>query len=84
MSDIKSKINIYCSSKYRQSDEQTYNFKVVIPDGLLKCANDELFTMDINYLYFYNSFYQCNLNYNHFQLWFYTSGGLPYMFQRIG
>ena len=83
MSDIKSKINIYCSSKYRQSDEQTYNFKVVIPDGLLECADDELFTMDINYLYFYNSFYQCNLNYNHFQLWFYTSGGLPYMLQDL-
>ena len=44
MSNIKSKINIYISSKYRQPDEQTSDFKVVIPDGLLKCARDEYFT----------------------------------------
>ena len=48
MSNIKSKINIYISSKYRQQDEQTSDFKVVIPDGLLKCARDEYFTLNIN------------------------------------
>ena len=83
MSNIKSKINIYISSKYRQQDEQTSDFKVVIPDGLLKCARDEYFTLNINCFYVYNTFYQCNANYNHFQLWFYTSGGLPYMFQDL-
>ena len=83
MSNIKSKINIYISSKYRQQDEQTSDFKVVIPDGLLKCARDEYFTLNCNCFYVYNTFYQCNANYNHFQLWFYTSGGLPYMFQDL-
>ena len=84
MSDsTKSKINIYCSSKYRQPDEQTYNFKCIIPDGLLKCRLDEGFTMDVNCFYAYNTFYNCNSNYNHFQLWFFTQGGLPYMYQDL-
>ena len=58
-SNIKSKINIYINSKYKQSDEQISNFKCVIPDGLLTCRNDEYFTMNINCFYVYNTFYNC-------------------------
>ena len=73
-SNIKSKINIYISSKYKQSDQQISNFKVVIPDGLLTCRHDEYFTMNINCFYVYNTFYNCSSNYNYFQLWFYNIG----------
>ena len=43
-----SKINIYVNSKNRKSGESPSNFSVIIPDGLLKCNNDEYFTLSIN------------------------------------
>ena len=39
-----SKINIYVNSKNRKSDETPSKFSIIIPDGLLKCNNDEFFT----------------------------------------
>ena len=43
-----SKINIYVNSKNRKSDETPSNFSVIIPDGLLKCNSDEVFTLAVN------------------------------------
>jgi len=65
-----SKINIYVNSKNRKSDETPSNFSVLIPDGLLKCNNDEYFTLSVNSFYCYNDFYQCNINSNSFNIIF--------------
>jgi hypothetical protein len=65
-----SKINIYVNSKNRKSDETPSNFSVIIPDGLLKCNNDEFFTLAVNSFYCYNDFYQCNNNCNSFNIIF--------------
>jgi hypothetical protein len=65
-----SKINIYVNSKNRKSDETPSNFSVMIPDGLLKCNNDEFFTLAVNSFYCYNDFYQCNNNCNSFNIIF--------------
>ena len=78
-STIKSKLNIYISSKYRQQDETVSNFKCVIPDGLLKCKTDEHFSLNVSAFYMYNTFFNCNSNYNHFQLIFTNSLGYDYM-----
>ena len=51
-----SKINIYVNSKNRKSDETPSNFSVIIPDGLIKCNNDEFFTLAVNSFYCYNDF----------------------------
>ena len=68
-----SKINIYVNSKNRKSDETPSNFSVIIPDGLLKCNNDEFFTLAVNSFYCYNDFYQCNNNCNSFNIIFKTN-----------
>ena len=65
-----SKINIYVNSKNRKSDETPSNFSVIIPDGLLKCASDEYFSLSVNSFYCYNDFYQCNINSNSFNIIF--------------
>ena len=65
-----SKKNIYVNSKNRKSDETPSNFSVIIPDGLLKCNNDEFFTLAVNSFYCYNDFYQCNNNCNSFNIIF--------------
>ena len=73
-----SKINIYVNSKNRKSDESPSNFSVIIPDGLLKCNNDEYFTLSVNSFYCYNDFYQCNINSNSFNIIFRNNSNAIY------
>ena len=72
------KINVYVHSKFWNPDESVSNFNVKIPDGLLKVQADEFFSLDVNCFHVYNTFYQCNVNSNHFQLIIRTPAGLIY------
>lgn len=74
-----SKINIYVSSKNRRVDESVSNFNVIIPDGLLKLNNDELFELSVISFCCSNSFYHCNNNTNKFQIIFRNNVGNLYM-----
>ena len=77
MSDCK--VNIYVHSKFRNTDETSSNFKVVVPDGLLKVGPNEYFSLDVNCFHMYNTIYQCNTNSNHFHLVFRRSDNSVYM-----
>ena len=72
---MNSKINIYINSSFRNTDETVNNFKVVIPDDLLKCNLNEYFIMNITSFSTFNTFCQCNANSNYFQLLYYNSTG---------
>lgn len=70
-----SKINVYINSSFRNTDETVSNFKVVIPDELLKCNSNEYFIMNVTAFSVYNTFNQCNSNSNHFQFLYYNLNG---------
>ena len=80
MSD-NSKINIYINSKNRRTDETSSNFNVIIPDGLLKCKNNEEFELSVISFNCVNSFYHCNNNCNKFQLIFRNNVNNIFMIQ---
>ena len=68
MSDLVNKVNVYIDSKNRTQDETTNKFKVIIPEGLLKCNQSEYFTLNVSCFNCFNTIYQCNTNSNSFQL----------------
>jgi len=74
-----SKINIYIDSKNRRVDESVSNFKVIIPDSLLKLSKDELFELSVISFCCSNSFYHCNNNNNKFQIIFRNNVGNIYL-----
>ena len=78
MSTSDCKINVYVHSKFRNADETVSNFNVKVPDGLLRVQPDEFFSLDVNCFHVYNTFYQCNVNSNHFQLIFRNQAGAVY------
>ena len=63
------KINIYINSKNRDSNEKISNFKVRIPQNLLRLSQGEYFTLNVNGFYCYNSWFNCIDGFNNeFQL----------------
>jgi len=70
MSDLVNKVNVYIDSKNRTQDETTNKFKVIIPEGLLKCNQSEYFTLNVSCFNCFNTIYQCNENSNYFELIF--------------
>ena len=53
------KINIYINSKNRDLNEQISNFRVRIPQNLLRLQSGEYFTLNVNGFYCYNSWFNC-------------------------
>ena len=53
------KINVYINSKNRDLTEQISSFTVRIPHNLLRLAQDEYFTLNVNGFYCYNSWFNC-------------------------
>ena len=58
------KINIYINSKNRDLSESISNFTVRIPQNLLRLAQGEYFTLNVNGFYCYNSWFNCIDNFN--------------------
>lgn len=67
------KVNVFINSKNRPDNEAVSNFNVAIPDALLRLHNkDEYWTLNVNYFSCFNSWYNCQTNFNdQFQLIYY-------------
>lgn len=78
------KFNIFINSKFRQKHETPYNFNVLVPNAFIrkdvdKNDNDQYFVLTISSFSTYYNFYQCNTNYNYFQLIVRNAGGFVYL-----
>jgi hypothetical protein len=69
------KVNLFINSKNRPVNEEVSNFNVVIPDALLRLYNkEEYWTLNVNYFSCFNSWYNCQTNFNdQFQLIYYDN-----------
>ncbi len=69
------KVNLFINSKNRPVNEEVSNFNVVIPDALLRLYNkDEYWTLNVSYFSCFNSWYNCQTNFNdQFQLIYYDN-----------
>jgi hypothetical protein len=69
------KVNVFINSKNRAVNEEVSNFNVAIPDALLRLYNkDEYWTLNVNYFSCFNSWYNCQTNFNdQFQLIYYDN-----------
>jgi len=64
------KVCVFINSKNRAENETVSNFNVAIPEALLRLYNkDEYWTLNVNYFSCFNSWYNCQTNFNdQFQL----------------
>ncbi len=64
------KVCVFINSKNRAANEPVSNFNVAIPDALLRLYNkNEYWTLNVNYFSCFNSWYNCQTNFNdQFQL----------------
>lgn len=69
------KVCVFINSKNRASNEAVSNFNVAIPDALLQLYNkNEYWTLNVNYFSCFNSWYNCQTNFNdQFQLIYYDN-----------
>jgi hypothetical protein len=69
------KVCVFINSKNRAVNEAVSNFNVAIPDALLRLYNkDEYWTLNVNYFSCFNSWYNCQTNFNdQFQLIYYDN-----------
>jgi hypothetical protein len=69
------KVCVFINSKNRAANEAVSNFNVVIPDALLRLYNkNEYWTLNVNYFSCFNSWYNCQTNFNdQFQLIYYDN-----------
>jgi hypothetical protein len=69
------KVCVFINSKNRASNEAVSNFNVAIPDALLRLYNkNEYWTLNVNYFSCFNSWYNCQTNFNdQFQLIYYDN-----------
>ena len=67
------KVNVFINSKNRAQNEEVSNFSVAIPDALLRLHNkDEYWTLNVNYFSCFNSWYNCQTDFNdQFQIIYY-------------
>ena len=72
------KINLFLTTSSRPSTQQPYNFLYNVPNGMITKEKEQLFQLTVSAFYCYNTFYNCNLNYNHFQIVFNTNTGILY------
>jgi hypothetical protein len=69
------KVCVFINSKNRAANEAVSNFNVAIPDALLRLYNkNEYWTLNVNYFSCFNSWYNCQTNFNdEFQLIYYDN-----------
>lgn len=69
------KVCVFINSKNRAANEAVSNFNVAIPDALLRLYNkNEYWTLNVNYFSCFNSWYNCQTNFNdQFQLIYYDN-----------
>lgn len=69
------KVCVFINSKNRAPNEAVSNFNVAIPDALLRLYNkNEYWTLNVNYFSCFNSWYNCQTNFNdQFQLIYYDN-----------
>jgi hypothetical protein len=69
------KVCVFINSKNRPENEPVSNFNVVIPDALLRSYDKgEYWTINVNYFSCFNSWYNCQTNFNdQFQLIYYDN-----------
>lgn len=69
------KVCVFINSKNRPENEPVSNFNVVIPDALLRLYDKgEYWTLNVNYFSCFNSWYNCQTNFNdQFQLIYYDN-----------
>jgi hypothetical protein len=69
------KVNVFINSKNRAENEPVSDFNVAIPDALLRLYNkDEYWTLNVNHFSCFNSWYNCQTNFNdEFQLIYYDN-----------
>ena len=69
------KVNVFINSKNRAQNEEVSNFNVAIPDALLRLHNkDEYWTLNVNYFSCFNSWYNCQTDFNdQFQIIYYDN-----------
>jgi len=69
------KVCVFINSKNRAANEAVSNFNVAIPDALLRLHNkNEYWTLNVNYFSCFNSWYNCQTNFNdQFQLIYYDN-----------
>lgn len=69
------KVNVFINSKNRAANEAVSNFNVAIPDALLRLYNkNEYWTLNVNYFSCFNSWYNCQTNFNdQFQIIYYDN-----------
>jgi hypothetical protein len=69
------KVCVFINSKNRPENEPVSNFNVTIPDALLRLYDkDEYWTLNVNYFSCFNSWYNCQTNFNdQFQLIYYDN-----------
>jgi hypothetical protein len=69
------KVCVFINSKNRAANEPVSNFNVVIPDALLRSYDKgEYWTLNVNYFSCFNSWYNCQTNFNdQFQLIYYDN-----------
>lgn len=69
------KVCVFINSKNRAVNEAVSNFNVAIPDALLRLYNkNEYWTLNVNYFSCFNSWYNCQTNFNdQFQLIYYDN-----------
>lgn len=69
------KVCVFINSKNRPENEPVSNFNVTIPDDLLRLYDKgEYWTLNVNYFSCFNSWYNCQTNFNdQFQLIYYDN-----------
>lgn len=69
------KVNVFINSKNRAANEAVSNFNVPIPEALLRLYNkNEYWTLNVNYFSCFNSWYNCQTNFNdQFQIIYYDN-----------
>jgi hypothetical protein len=69
------KVCVFINSKNRATNEPVSNFNVTIPDALLRSYDKgEYWTLNVNYFSCFNSWYNCQTNFNdQFQLIYYDN-----------
>jgi hypothetical protein len=73
---MNNKINVYINSKNRDTNETTSQFKVKIPDNLLRLKPNEYFTLNVNGFYCFNSWFNCLDSFNNmFEIYIYNVDG---------
>jgi hypothetical protein len=73
---MNNKINVYINSKNRGNNETTSQFKVKIPDNLLRLKPTEFFTLNVNGFYCFNSWFNCLDSFNNmFEIYIYNVDG---------